>query len=97
MSTTKSFKDYVVSELSRLGDILCRPMMGEYLLYLNGQLFGGIYDNRVLIKKTAGNAVFNLPEVVPYPGAKPMYYLEEIENTDLTQQVINNACCELKK
>ena len=44
MATSKEFRDYVVEQLSDLGNITCRPMMGEYLLYYKDILFGGIYD-----------------------------------------------------
>ena len=30
-------------------------MMGEYLLYYNGVLFGGIYDDRLLVKIVNSN------------------------------------------
>ena len=44
MATTKEFRDYVVEQLKLVDNVLCRPMMGEYLLYADGILFGGIYD-----------------------------------------------------
>ena len=43
MATSNEFKDYAVEQLSALGDITCRPMMGEFLLYYRGVLFGGLY------------------------------------------------------
>ena len=52
MATTKDYRDFVLEELSVIDGITCKPMMGEYLLYLNGTLFGGLYDNRFLGKKT---------------------------------------------
>lgn len=42
MATTKEYRDYVLEQLNLLGGITCKPMMGEYLLYYNGVLFGGI-------------------------------------------------------
>lgn len=97
MATTKEYRDYAVAQLERIGEILCRPMMGEYLLYLNGQLFGGLYDGRVLIKKTTNNAKFGLPEALPYKGAKMMYHLEDLDNIDFVEQVVTTTCKDLKK
>ncbi len=88
MATTKEFRDYVVEQLSNLGDITCRSMMGEYLLYLNGKLFGGIYDNRVLIKITETNKDFFLGEEIPYKGAKPMFMIEDFEDIDKLKKII---------
>ncbi len=82
MATTKEFHDYVNQELYYLGDVLCRPMMGEYLLYLNGKLFGGIYDNRLLIKPTKiGSELLEEPTLeIPYKGAKPRFLIENLDD-----------------
>ena len=45
-------------------------MMGEYLLYYNKILFGGIYDNRLLIKIVETNKDYNLEEAIPYKKCK---------------------------
>ena len=61
MSSSKEYKDFILEQLRNL-NISCRPMMNEYILYLNGTLFGGIYDNRLLIKKTKSNKKYSLIE-----------------------------------
>ena len=48
MASTKDYLDYVLEQLSELDDISYRAMMGEYVLYFQGKVFGGIYDNRLL-------------------------------------------------
>ena len=40
MATTKEYKDFIVEQLDLLDNIICRSMMGEYLLYYNQILFG---------------------------------------------------------
>ena len=55
MASTKEYRDYVLDGLSLLYDITYKPMMGEYLLYYDGVLFGGIYDDRLLVKITSNN------------------------------------------
>ena len=50
MSTNKEYRDFIIGRLQLLENVTYRAMMGEYLLYNNGVLFGGIYDNRLLIK-----------------------------------------------
>ncbi len=88
MKTTKEFKDFVLEQLRCLNDITCRPMMGEFLLYYQGVLFGGIYNNRVLIKIVEQNKHFGLPEELPYKGAKMMYMVEDLENVDLLKEIV---------
>lgn len=89
MASTKSYCDFVLEQLSGLETIDCRPMMGEFLLYYRGVLFGGVYDNRLLVKKTVGNGKFNLPEAVPYPHAKPMYYIADVEDYVRLQEIVS--------
>jgi len=52
-------------------------MMGEYLLYYNGLLFGGIYDDRLLVKMVDSNKKYNMQESIPYESAKPMYLVDD--------------------
>lgn len=70
MSSTKEYRDYILEQLSEIPDLACRPMMGEFLLYSDGVLFGGIYDDRLLVKIVPENAKYHLPEATPYPAAK---------------------------
>ena len=49
-------------------------MMGEYVLYYRGKVFGGIYDDRFLVKPTK-SAKAMMPDAdmeLPYEGAKEM-------------------------
>lgn len=95
MATTKEYRDFVLEQLGLLNDVTCRAMMGEYLLYYNGILFGGIYDNQVLIKRVESNKKYNMPEQIPYKGAKPMYLIEDIENREMVKEVVIETCKDL--
>lgn len=97
MKTTKDYKEFVLEQLSDLDSITCRPMMGEYLLYYDNILFGGLYNNRLLIKKVEGNKKYGLSDQIPYDGAKAMYQVDDIENRELTKEIILTTCQELPK
>lgn len=73
--TDKSFLTDLISKLAELGDVTVRPMMGEYLLYLNGRYVAVICDNTLFVKQNKSNAqlVDNLPQKAPYDGAKPCF------------------------
>ena len=64
-------------------------MMGEYLLFRHGVLFGGIYDNRLLVKPTESAVLLlpNAPGELPYEGAKEMLLVEEVENRELLKKL----------
>lgn len=97
MRTTKDYKDYVLEQLKVLDNIVCRPMMGEYLLYCDSILFGGLYDNRLLIKKVESNKKYDLTEEIPYKGAKAMYYLDNLEDQEKVKEIILNTIKDLPK
>ena len=88
MATSKEFRDFVLDQLRLVDGITCKPMMGEYLLYRNGKLFGGIYDARLLVKKTPTNKAYNLPEEIPYDSAKPMYMIEDIDDAQTVRDIV---------
>lgn len=96
MATAKDYRDFVLEQLSPIEDITCKPMMGEFLLYYKGVLFGGLYDNRFLVKKTQSLSSLGLCTAIPYEGAKEMYEID-FENVDETKDIILKIYSDLKK
>lgn len=96
MASSVEHKNFILEQLSLLDSITCKRMMGEYLLYNDGLLFGGIYDNRLLVKKTKTNERFKMEEQLPYKGAKPMCFVEEVDNKKMLKNIIIETCKGLK-
>lgn len=96
MATTKEYRDFILEELSLLDNITYKPMMGEYLLYYNGLLFGGIYDDRLLVKMVDNNKKYDLEEALPYEGAKPMYLVSDVDNKELLHDIVQDTYAGLK-
>ena len=98
MATSKEFHDYVMEQLSRVGEVSSRKMMGEYILYYRGKLFADICDNQLLLKPTP-SALRLLPDsdrVYPYEGSKTkMVVVDDIENTELMAQILQTMYDEL--
>ena len=97
MASSKDYRDYILEELCLLDNITCKPMMGEYLLYYKGVLFGGIYDDRLLVKKTESNKKYNMKDAIPYESAKPMYLVDEVDNQELLRDIVIDTCKGLKE
>ena len=95
MASTKDYCDYVLGELDLLDNITYKQMMGEYLLYYKNVLFGGIYDNRLLIKIVDSNKKYGLKEDIPYKGAKMMFLIDDIEDKELLKEIILDTLNEL--
>ena len=53
MVSSQKYLDYVLEQLNGLEEITYRKMMGEYILYYQGKIVGGIYDDRLLVKPVA--------------------------------------------
>jgi TfoX/Sxy family transcriptional regulator of competence genes len=87
MASTKDYRDFILEQLRNI-NVTDRYMMSEYILYYNGIIFGGIYDDRLLVKKTETNKKYNMEEVIPYPNAKPMYYVTDVDNEDTLIQIV---------
>ena len=96
MATTKDYKDFILEQLNILDNITCKSMMGEYLLYYNGLLFGGIYDDRLLVKKVDNNKKYNMQESIPYDGAKPMYLVDDVDDKEKLKNIVIDTCKGLK-
>ena len=89
MASSKEYLIYVLELLREVKDITYKKMMGEYMLYKDGVLFGGVYDDRFLVKKTKLLEDSGLREEIPYPGAKPMLLVDSEDSDEINESVIN--------
>ena len=72
MATSKEFHDYVMEQLSRIGEFSSRKMMGEYCIYHRGKMIGDLCDNTFLLKPTE-SVLRLMPDAdrgYPYEGSK---------------------------
>ena len=84
MASNKAYLQFILEQLSDLDDISYRPMMGEYIIYYRGKIVGGIYDDRLLVKKTKA-ALELMPAAIcelPYEGAKEMLLVDEVDSKE---------------
>lgn len=97
MASSKEFLQFVLEQLCGLDDISYRPMMGEYIIYYRGKIVGGIYDDRLLVKKTK-SALELMPAAIcdfPYEGAKEMLLVDEIDNKEFLTKLFEAMYKEL--
>ena len=97
MATTKEFLAEILDRLSGLDGVTHRAMMGEYILYYNGKIVGGIYDNRLLVKpvKAVISCLPDAPYEFPYDGAKPMLRVTKTDDAALLQKLLRAMYDEL--
>lgn len=100
MASTKEYLDYVLEQLAELEGITFRPMMGEYVLYCEGKVVGGVYDDRLLLKPTPGalrllrEAGLEAQMELPYKGAKEML-LADVDRRELLCRIAQTVADEL--
>lgn len=95
MASSKDYLEYVLELLREVESITYKKMMGEYMLYKEDILFGGVYDNRFLLKKTKSLENSGLKEQIPYPSAKPMLLIDS-EDPDEIKRLVLLAINDLK-
>lgn len=97
MATSKDYFEFVSEQLSDIGDVSYRAMMGEYIIYYRGKVVGGIYDDRFLVKptKSALELMPTAQKETPYDGAKEMLLVDEIDNKELLKSLFTAIFDEL--
>lgn len=95
MATNKDYFLYVLDLLREVRGIAYKKMMGEYILYKDNIIIGGVYDNRLLLKKTKSLIPYELKEEIPYPSAKPMLLVDS-EDPDVINELITKVYIDLK-
>ena len=96
MASSQEYLTYVLELLRGLDHVTCKRMMGEFMLYKDNVLFGGVYDNRFLIKKTPSVDNGELEEQIPYPSAKPMLLVDS-ENPEEVKELVLQVVADLQK
>ena len=83
MASSAEYLEYVLDLLADVPEVSHRKMMGEYLLYVREKLVGGLYDDRLLVKKVPAAQAMQPTgrEHLPYEGAKPMLRVEEVDDS----------------
>ena len=97
MASSREYLEFILDQLSYLDDIRYVPMMGEYILYYQDRIFGGIYDDRFLVKitKTSKELMPNADEDIPYDGAKPMLLVDNVDDREFLKELIDSMWSEL--
>lgn len=82
MPTSKEYMDFILSQCPE--GATCRAMMGEYVVYFQGKVVGGVYDERLLVKPVPGAVEMtkNPRMEIPYPGAKELLAVDEVDDKD---------------
>lgn len=97
MPSSREYVDYIIDLLSEVPELETRKMMGETMLYTSGRLFGGVYDDRLLLKITPSTetAFPDAKRSLPYEGSKTEMILVDTEDRSHLAEIISSMLPEL--
>ena len=97
MASNPDFVQYITDQCAKAGEITTRKMFGDYAIYCNGKIFGLISDNGFYIKPTeAGRQLLRSEDLrPPYEGAKPYFFIEDIDDHEYLATLVKATCTEL--
>ncbi|MDO4540114.1 MAG: TfoX/Sxy family protein [Syntrophomonadaceae bacterium] len=97
MASSKEYLNFILEQLGALEEITHRAMMGEYIIYYRGKIAAYICDDRLLVKivPAAEKLLPAAPHEPPYPGAKDMLLVEEVDDREFLVNLFAAMCDEL--
>ena len=97
MASNPGFVQYIVDQCGGAGEIVARKMFGDYGVYCGGKIFALVCDNGFYVKPTEAGRVLLRSEVLrpPYPGAKPHFYIEDVDDRDYLAALTRATCAAL--
>lgn len=97
MASNTDFVQYIADQCAGAGEIEVRKMFGDYCIYCNGKPFGLICDNGFYIKPTesARTLLKDIDMRPPYEGAKPHFYIDEVDDRDYLAALVRATYSEL--
>lgn len=97
MASNPDFVQYIVDQCSGAGSVEAKKMFGDYGIYCGGKIFGLICDNGFYIKPTeAARPLLRAVDMrPPYDGAKPHFYIEDVDDRDYLSALVRATCSAL--
>ncbi len=91
MASSREYLNFILDQLSELDGITYRAMMGEFIIYYQGKIVGGIYDDRFLVKpvKSARELIPDANMEIPYEGAKEMMLVDNVDSRAFLHKLLN--------
>ena len=91
MASSREYLEFIMEQLSGLHGVSYLAMMGEYIIYYQEKIVGGIYDDRFLVKQTesARRMMPDAPLETPYEGGGKMLLVDNVDDRDFLCALLN--------
>ena len=99
MASSKEFVNYVMDQIQGSGRIKQIKMMGEHCIYCDDLVIGLIIADTFYLKQTPSNSdlVGKAKLVPPYPGAKPSFLIENVDDREFLTRIVRNTVFDLQQ
>ena len=89
MATSSEYVTFVCEQIHGYGDVRCRKMFGEYMVYLNDKPIFTVCDNTVYVKQlpVLADLLSDAQTGSHYDGAKPHYLIDPTDASLLNRLV----------
>ncbi|MCD4827016.1 MAG: TfoX/Sxy family protein [Acholeplasmataceae bacterium] len=93
----KELHNYLIEQFKHIEHITSIPMMGGYIFYYKGRIFGGIYEPGFMVKITKASKKYlpNADMMPPYKGAKDLILVDDVDQSRLLCEMIIHMYDEL--
>jgi TfoX/Sxy family transcriptional regulator of competence genes len=97
MASDEKFVVFLRDQMVGAGSISARKMFGEFAIYCDEKVVALVCDNQLFVKPTAaGKALLGDPTLAPpYPGAKPHFLIDNVDDADCLAAIIAATAREL--
>ncbi len=97
MASDLSFVEHVLDQFEPACGVTSKRMFGEFGLFSEGRMFALVCDNQLFVKPTDGGRAFigNVVEGSPYPGAKPCFLIESLDDRAWLSELARRTTAEL--
>ncbi len=94
MASRLEFVQFIVDQLADAGAITYRKMFGEYGIYCDGKFFAMVCDDQLFMKITDKGKQLapELEEAPPYPGAKPCFLIDDVDDKEFLVPLAVETC-----
>ncbi len=89
MATSVEYVEFVCEQIKGSGEIRCKKMFGEYMVYVNNKPVILVCDNTAFVKKLEciQDKMRDADSGMPYKGAKEHYILD-IEDSSFSKEIV---------
>ncbi|MGE4063587.1 MAG: TfoX/Sxy family protein [Rhodospirillaceae bacterium] len=96
MASRQETAGFLLDQLRGLR-VSAKKMFGEYGVYCDGKIVALVCDDQLFVKPTAAgrSLIGKVREAPPYPGAKPYFLIEDLDDAEALSELIRVTAREL--